>query len=170
MKFKTHLLIWLVLVLFSCKEVPKEKQSAAETPALKVEEAAVTSSYSDLEGNPIALEDYKGKRVFINYWATWCRPCIEEMPDLLKLQAILVAENYVFLLASDESFEKIKKFKRARNFDFNFIKYNGTYGEQQINALPVTFVYNEAGEQVFRFDGAMDWNTQEVIEKLKNLD
>jgi peroxiredoxin len=170
MKFKTHLLISLALVLFGCKELPKEKKSDAENPVIKVEEAAVTSSYSDLEGNPIELNDYKGKRVFLNYWATWCRPCIEEMPDLQKLQAILTQENYVFLLASDESFEKIKKFKRARNFDFNFIKYNGTSGEQQINALPVTFIYNEVGEQVFRFDGAMDWNTQELIEKLKNLD
>lgn len=170
MKFKTYLCIPFILVLFSCKEQPKEKKSDTEAPAVKIEDVAVTSSYSDLEGNPIELEDYKGKRVFLNYWATWCRPCIEEMPDLLKLQAILLKENYVFLLASDESFAKIKKFKEARNFDFKFIKYNGTYGALDINALPVTFVYNEAGKQVFRFDGAMDWNTQEVIEKLKNLD
>lgn len=170
MKCKTYLFIPLVFLFFSCKELPKEKQSDTETPAAGKEEVAVTSSYSDLEGNPIELEDYKGKRVFLNYWATWCRPCIEEMPDLLKLQAILLKENYVFLLASDESFAKIKKFKEARNFDFKFIKYNGTYGALGINALPVTFVYDEAGEQVFRFDGAMDWNTQEVIEKLKNLD
>lgn len=170
MRFRILFYILLGIAVFSCKELPKEKQSDAETPAVKVEEVAVTSLYSDLEGNSIALDDYKGKRVFLNYWATWCRPCIEEMPDLLKLQSILVEENYVFLLASDESVDKIMSFETARGFDFKFIKYNGTYGEQQINALPVTFVYNEVGEQVFRFDGAMDWNTQEVIEKLKNLD
>ncbi|MFT5736257.1 MAG: thiol-disulfide isomerase/thioredoxin [Maribacter sp.] len=170
MKIKTPLLISLVLLLFSCKEGPKEKKSDAENSVIRAEEAAVTSSYSDLEGNPIELADYKGKRVFLNYWATWCRPCIEEMPDLLKLQATLLAENYIFLLASDESVEKIKTFKAARGFDFKFITYNGTNAAQQINALPVTFIYNEVGAQVFRFDGAMDWNTQELIEKLKNLD
>ncbi|WP_027076094.1 TlpA family protein disulfide reductase [Maribacter antarcticus] len=170
MKFKTPLLIFFGLVLFSCKELPKEKKSDAENLVIEAEHPAVPSSYSDLEGNPIELAEYKGKRVLLNYWATWCRPCIEEMPDLLKLQAILEQENYVFLLASDESVEKIKTFKAARGFDFKFITYNGTYGAQQINALPVTFIYNEIGEQVFRFDGAMDWNTPELIEQLKILD
>lgn len=133
-------------------------------------ENVVTSSYEDLEGNAIEIEDYKGKRVLLNHWATWCRPCIEEMPDLLKLQDSLESENYVFLLASDESVKKIEKFKLNREFDFKFIKYNGTYAELDINALPVTFVYNEAGERVLRFDGAMEWSTTELIDQLKNLD
>ena len=170
MRFRILFYILLGMAVFGCKEMPKEKLSESENPVIIAEQVIVAASYTDLEGNPIELDDYKGKRVFLNYWATWCRPCIEEMPDLLKLQAMLIAENYVFLLASDESVEKIKKFKTTRSFDFKFIKYNGTYGEQQITALPVTFIYNEIGEQVFRFDGAMDWNTQELIEKLKNLD
>lgn len=169
MKFRILFYILLGVSFLSCKDLPKEKQSDTKNSPLKREDVAVTSTYSDVEGNPMELEDYKGKRVFLNYWATWCRPCIEEMPELLKLQAILIEENYVFLLASDESLKKIEQFKLDREFDFTFIKYNGTYGALNINALPVTFVYNEVGEQVFRFDGAMNWTTEEVINKLKNL-
>ena len=92
------------------------------------------------------------------------------MPALLKLQGVLEQENYVFLFASDQTVKKISAFKEARGFDFKYIKYNGTYAEQKINALPVTLIYNEAGEQVLRFDGAMEWSTPELIDQLKNLD
>lgn len=168
MPTKTTLLAVLCMTLFSCKQAQKEK---AGTPESKPEpmENLVTSTYEDLAGNPIELTDYTGKRVLVNYWATWCRPCIEEMPDLLKLQEVLATENYVLVLASDESTIKIENFKQQRGFDFNFIKYNGTYAELNIDALPVSFVYNEAGEAILRFDGAMEWTTSEVIDQLKNI-
>ncbi len=156
------------MVLFSCKEAPKERQTESENATTQAEQATF-ALYEDLEGNPIEIEDYKGKRVLLNYWATWCRPCIGEMPDLLELQAILADENYIFLLASDESVQKIKEFKNTRGYNFEFIKYNGTHAEQQIYALPVTLIFNEAGEQVLRFDGAMPWVSTEMIKKIKKL-
>ena len=168
MPTKTTLLTVLFITLFSCKEAQKEKATPPESKPEPVEKLA-TSTYEDLAGTPIELADYKGKRVLVNYWATWCRPCIEEMPDLLELQEILATENYVFVLASDESTKKIENFKQKRGFDFNFIKYNGTYSELNIDALPVSFVYNEAGEEVLRFDGAMEWTTPELLEQLKNI-
>ena len=113
MQAKTTLLALLCVGLFGCKEAQKEKVIAPESNSVAVEQA-VSSTYEDLSGNPIELADYKGKRVLVNYWATWCRPCIEEMPDLLKLQDMLTAENYVFLLASDESVKKIEKFKEIQ--------------------------------------------------------
>lgn len=169
MKLKIYLQILGILALVSCKDLQKETNTQAKSSELQTELVEL-ASYQDLKGNPIEIEDYKGKKVLLNYWATWCRPCIEEMPDLLKLQELLKSENYVFLLASDESIKKIEDFKRDRQFDFNFIKYNGNYAELGINALPVSFIYDKAGEQVLRFDGAMEWTTPELIEQLKNLD
>lgn len=160
------LALWMLC--FSCKEAPKEGSNAAELKKDNTEQT-LQPLYEDLEGNPIALADYKGKRILLNYWATWCRPCIEEMPALLKLQNILEEENYVFLFASDQSVKKIEQFKSARGFDFEYIKYNGILAEQQISALPVTFIYNEAGEQVSRFDGGMSWDSPEMIEQLKQI-
>lgn len=168
-RLKRVALALLLIAVFSCKEAQKEKVRQPETETIAVE-TVVLSTYQDLAGTPVELVDYKGKKVLVNYWATWCRPCIEEMPDLLQAQDMLADDNYVFLLASDESTKKISKFKLDRSFDFKFIKYNGTYAELKIDALPVTFIYNEAGEEVFRFDGAMEWNSPEVIQKLKNLE
>lgn len=168
MYIRTLFFLVIGLTLLSCKEAQKEKPTEAESITGKAEQPS-TPLYEDLEGNPIALSDYKGKRVLLNYWATWCRPCIEEMPALLKLQGSLAQENYVFLFASDQSVKQIKDFKIARGFDFKYIKYNGIYVEQQINALPVTLIYNEAGEQVSRFDGGMQWDSPEMIDQLKKL-
>ena len=129
----------LGVVLVSCKE---EKTKTVEPELIEaVVEKVATSTYEDLEGNPIELSDYKGKRVLLNYWATWCRPCIEEMPDMEKAQTILEKENYVFLFASDQSVDKINKFKEARGFQLDFIKFNGVYAEENISALPATFMH-----------------------------
>lgn len=168
MPFRHLLFIAASFAFFSCRETTTETKSISKQLPL-VAEQTKKPLYEDLEGNAVALSNYKGKRILLNYWATWCRPCIEEMPDLLELQTSLEKENYVFLLASDQSVKKIQDFKTKRGFDFTFIKYNGTYPEQQISALPVTLIYNEAGEQVKRFDGGMSWNTPEMIEQLKNI-
>ena len=168
MQLRTVLFIFLGATLFSCKDVKEEKNKDPEPIELEAEKVS-TSLYEDLDGKPVALADYKGKKILLNYWATWCRPCIEEMPALLNLQEILEEENYVFLFASDQSVKKISKFKKARGFDFKYIKYNGAYADQKISAIPVTFIYNEVGEQVSRFDGSMIWDSPEMIEKLRQL-
>lgn len=155
----------LGVVLVGCKE-QKSKTVVPEVLEAVVEKVS-TSTYEDLEGNPIELSDYKGKRVLLNYWATWCRPCIEEMPDMEKAQTILKQDNYVFLFASDQSVDKINKFKEARGFQLEFIKFNGIYAEENVSALPATFIYNEVGEQVLRFDGGLKWDSPEMIEKLR---
>ncbi len=155
----------LGVVLVGCKE-EKTKTVAPEVIEAVVEKIS-TSTYEDLEGNPIELSDYKGKRILLNYWATWCRPCIEEMPDMEKAQTILEQENYVFLFASDQSVKKILAFKEARGFQLDFIKFNGVYAEENVSALPATFIYNEVGEQVLRFDGGLKWDSPEMIEKLR---
>ena len=168
MELRALLFFTITMLFFSCKETAKESNSK-HVPKDLVAQQISKPIYEDLDGNPVALTDYKGKRLLLNYWATWCRPCIEEMPDLLALQTVLEKENYVFLFASDQSLKKIQDFKDARGFDLKFIKYNGTYPQQSISALPVTLIYNEASEQVKRFDGGMSWNTPEMIEQLKNI-
>ena len=160
-------LVFAIFLLLNCKE-NSNKIAADSQPESAPEQIEVKSPpFQDLEGNAITLSDFKGKRILLNYWATWCRPCIEEMPSMLRLQELLSEENYVFLLASDQSVATISKFKEVRGFDFNFIKFNGAYSDLQINALPVTIVYNEAGEEVDRITGATEWDAPEMVKKLK---
>lgn len=165
MYLRTLFVLVLTITLMGCKE--EKTKAPASVSGENIKDQEPTATYEDLEGNPIELSDYKGKRVLLNYWATWCRPCIEEMPDMEKAQAILEKDNYVFLFASDQSVEKINKFKEVRGFQLDYIKFNGAYAEENVSALPATFIYNEVGEQVLRFDGGLKWDSPEMIEKLR---
>ncbi len=156
MGLKVSIFTAILSLLISCKKGVKVEDTSAKKGENIEKITEATSQFEDLEGNPIAIADYKGKRVLLNYWATWCRPCIEEMPSLLRSQAILEKENYIFLLASDQTLEVIKDFKEKRNFDFKYIKYNGSWAEEQINSLPTTYIYNEEGEKVEKIIGGVD--------------
>lgn len=169
MKLQYIVILSCSLFFMGCKETAKEvaKKEVLVTSAIQKTEAK--STYEDVDGNPIELVDYKGKRILLSYWATWCRPCIEEMPSLVEAQKILEDENYVFLMASDQSIKKINAFQAKKNFDLTFVKYNGALASEDITALPATFIYNEKGEKVDRIDGMTEWNSPEIIQKLKNI-
>ena len=165
---KNYLLLMILLTGLSCKHIAKEQvERSVDVHVKGVVEPA--STFIDMDGKSVELSDFKGKRILLNYWATWCRPCIEEMPNLLNAQEVLRAENYVFLLASDQSLEKIKAFKAKKQYDFTFLKFAGSLAEMQINALPATFIYNESGKIVHRIDGATEWDSPKILDKLKAL-
>lgn len=154
----------LLVLILACKGPVKDSQTAAARS-----ETQRASQFEDLKGNAVTLADYKGKKILLNFWATWCRPCIAEMPSLQRSREILEKENYVFLLASDQPVVTIQSFIERKGLDFNFIKYRGSLAALQINALPTTFIYNEAGEQVDKIVGGMEWDSPETIQKLKDL-
>lgn len=169
MRKVVYIVILVIFSLNACKETDKKNEVVVATDKSAEKTIVSKAGYQDLDGNPVALEEYKGKRILLNFWATWCRPCIEEMPSLLKAEEILEKENYVVLLATDQSAKIIKSFKARKGFDFNYLRYTGAFAELGINALPKTFIYNEGGVKVDEISGAMEWDSPEVIERLKNI-
>ncbi|MEE9361748.1 MAG: TlpA disulfide reductase family protein [Cellulophaga sp.] len=167
MKFKIYWIfpIIAVILLQSCKIETKKKEVENKGEISLTEEAL----YEDLQGNTVKLSDYKGKRIVVNFWATWCVSCIKEMPSMVRAIKILEADNYKFLLVSDESVAKIEKFKAFKKFDFTYLKYNGAVSSEGIYALPTTFIYNEKGEKVDEIVGALTWDSEEIITRLKNI-
>jgi len=134
-----------------------------------LESIQLKTSFVDLNEKKVDLSAYKGKKIVINYWATWCRPCIKEMPGLKRAEEILENYNYTFLLVSDETISKISKFKNNQNYDFNFlksIKSNETLG---IYSLPTSYVYDEKGNKIETIVGTIAWDSEEIINKLKTL-
>lgn len=156
-------MIALVLVVFGCQEqkAQEEKEDLSSVPKLE------RISLSDLDGNAIDLKQYKGKRVFLNLWATWCKPCIAEMPDISKANDVLSKEDYVFLVASDESMKKIKDFAKRYDFSFQFVKMNNSVYDLDVSALPATMIINAKGELVYEEIGARDWDSETELEMLR---
>ncbi|MFH6603912.1 TlpA family protein disulfide reductase [Maribacter algicola] len=167
MVLRIGLLLVLTVLVTACRDLAKSQAMAFEGHPEELPYKVQTSSFEDLNGNPVSLTDFKGKWVVLNYWATWCRPCIEEMPDLVRAQELLKNENYVFLLASDQSLEKIRAFVDERKFDLTFIRLKEAFAQRGVNALPTTFIYNTAGEQVLKIEGQTDWASDGVIDKFK---
>ena len=151
------------VILASCNTSEKKKIEAESSDLLKL------TYLQDLEGNNIDISEYKGKKVLVNFWATWCGPCKKEMPDLLEAQEVLKDENYVFLLVSDESVDKIIEFKNISGYGFNFLKSNKSFQNEGIYVLPTTFVYDVEGELAEKITGMVAWNSEEMINKLKSI-
>lgn len=117
-----------------------------------------------LDGDDIDLKEYNGKTVFVNFWATWCRPCITEMPSIEKAQERLKDKNIVFIMASNETRGQIKNFKRSHKYDFNYVQLDMPLEQLNIQGLPTTLIINPEGEIVFSEMGARDWNSEESIQ------
>ena len=159
---KTFILL-SILAVVGCSGTSKEKKE--KLPEALVDRIALV----DLDGNEINLEDYKGKTIFLNYWATWCRPCIAELPDIDAAAEILQPENFVFLAASDESLEKIRKYVDQVDFSFQFVRSETSVFDLDIMALPTTMIINKDGEIVYNEVGARKWNSDTEIKKLREF-
>ncbi len=85
-----------------------------------IESLQLKTSFVDLKNKKVDLRSYKGKKIIINHWATWCGPCIKEMPGIKRAQQILKNYNYIFLLVSDEKVSKISAFKNDKKYDLIF--------------------------------------------------
>ena len=98
-----------------------------------------------LDGNNFNITnlDNDGNPIVISFWATWCKPCIVEMPGLTRAQEILKDYNYIFLLVSDERISKIAKFKNDKKYNFNYLKSVGSNEILGIYSLPTVYIFNE---------------------------
>ncbi len=152
-----------VIVLISCSTAKKEEQQ--ELPEKIVDRIDLV----DLDGNKVDIKNLQGKTIVLNYWATWCRPCIAEMPDIDEAAKILEAEDFVFLAASDESVDKIKKYVDELDYSFKFVKSNRSAFDMELMALPTTMIINKKGEIVYNEVGARKWNSDTEIERLRKI-
>jgi thiol-disulfide isomerase/thioredoxin len=153
------LFIILLMAVAGCSSPRQEEQSAV---------AAADITLTDLEGNAIRLTDLEGKTVFVNFWATWCRPCIQEMPSIASLQNNLAGKNIEFFFASDEEVEKILKFRESRSLNLNFVRVENPEA-LGIEALPTTFIFDTTGKLVFSEVGFRKWDDPATIEMVTRL-
>lgn len=138
--------------------------------AVKREETSVSSSTPmdtlpqfsmvNTEGNEVTLHSFKGKKILVNLWASWCPPCRQEMPSIQKLIRSVDTATVAFVLISlDDHFEKAKKFIKNQRLHLPIY-----YPASQLPALfnvqgiPATFIFNEKGELIKQVDGADDYD------------
>jgi cytochrome c biogenesis protein CcmG, thiol:disulfide interchange protein DsbE len=140
-------------------------------------------SHPDLVGKPapdftvgdsersVALQDLRGKVVVLNFWATWCPPCVDEMPSLVAMQAKLRGDIIVLAVSLDEDDAAYHRF--LKNYNVNLLTVRDP--EKHSSRLYGTFVYPETyiidakGVLRRKFIGPVDWTKPEIIEYLQKL-
>ena len=124
----------------------------------------------DFQNKPIDKASFKDKNVLINFWATWCRPCIEEIPTFEQLDKNLDKDNWVLLLANDESNRRQEAFFKKRKYDVVFIKSNTKFSDLGIMSIPRTYIWDKSGELVYKVIGKIEGKTEEkLMEKIEEL-
>ena len=122
-----------------------------------------------LEANRINFSQSEGRVVVINYWATWCPPCVAEMPDLQELYDAY-SEKVDFYFISTEEKEKLEKFISKKNYTIPvYIQTEKSPDLLETTSLPTTFLISKTGAIIIRKTGAANWNSYSVHEIIDGL-
>lgn len=123
-------------------------------------------------GKTISLKSLKGKVVFINLWATWCPPCIHEMPSINELRKIFKDnKDVVFLMVDvDGKIEKSKEWMKSKKFDLPVYVPDGEIPRELFSgSIPTTIIVDKQNNIITRQVGGADYSSKEVVEMIKKL-
>jgi peroxiredoxin len=133
---------------------------------------AVPFALRDLDGREHRLAQYRGKVVVLNFWATWCEPCREEMPSLDRLAGKLAGRPFV-VLAVDyaEGAPRVREFanRQALRFPLLLDRDGSVAKSWGVRTLPATYVIDAGGQLRHVAVGATDWDTPEILAVIEIL-
>jgi peroxiredoxin len=152
----------LALVLLSCNQ----------DPGPQVGMAAPEFELPDLEGDRHRLADFRGKVVVLNFWATWCPPCIDEMPSLEKLHRALAERGVaVVAISVDERFSDVPAFVGKLGLTFAVLYDEGKRVSRKYRTFkyPETYILDREGRLRSKVVGPRDWAAPTVIRDMVDL-
>lgn len=136
-------------------------------------ESAPSLVLADIRGVEHSLEQYRGKVVVVNFWATWCPPCVEELPSLESAWQRYRQQGLVVLAVSGEERNVVTSFLERLPSDITFpVLIDGDMksgNRWQIRGLPTTVVVDRSGDVHWRAEGQLDFSASDVNKKLLAL-
>ncbi len=160
-----------IFLLAACDKQPTAapQPKAIETPDAEAGKLDVTqrgkamapSAFTAPDGKPVTLAAFKGKPVLVNLWATWCGPCVKEMPSLDRLAARSADKLTVLTVNQTDDAAAVAKWWAPRQFA-KLAPYRDEAGKLgfdfESGVLPTTVLYDAQGREVWRIVGGMDWD------------
>ena len=154
--------VGLLLLLTGCYSGTRPPRIGESAPDFSVQDSTRT----------VALHDYRGKVVVLNFWATWCPPCVEEMPSLVQMQSRLKDKGVTVLAISlDVDENAYNKFLKDHNVELLAVrdpnqKSNTLYGTFK---YPETYIIDRDGKVRRKFIGPIDWTQPEIVSYLSRM-
>ncbi len=142
---------------------PMAARTGPPAPALELQ---------DVGGTRVRLDDYHGRPVLINFWATWCEPCRLEMPSLVRLHAKLAGRGLEILAVSiDADRGAVLSYLGRSPLPFRVLldADKAAYGRYGVSVIPATFIVDREGRVVERIDGASDWTNPKLVGMIEGI-
>ena len=128
-------------------------------------------SLSDMDGKPVDFQQFRGRPIFLNIWATWCPPCVAEMPSINRLAGNPRLKDVVFLCVSvEEDLDVVRRFAHDR--ELSVPVYTGGLNAPRVfqtEGIPATFLIDRDGKIVAKEVGSANWDSENVIAALEKL-
>ena len=166
------------------QESEKTAEKPADTAAAKPEPISIAmletprpvpaTVFKDAADADQTLANFNGKVLVVNFWATWCAPCVKEMPTLDALEAKLGGPDFqVLTISQDREGAKVAKPFVEKNQWTHLPLYVEAAGkfmkDTRLNGLPTSLIVDKHGNEVARVEGELDWNSPEVEKVLRDL-
>jgi thiol-disulfide isomerase/thioredoxin len=123
-----------------------------------------------LDGKDFNMTEAKGKVVFLNFWATWCAPCVAEMPSIQRLYDTAKKDQVIFVCVTEEESSKVIGFIKEKGFTFPIYTMSGKPPAVfKTRGIPATFILSPEGKVAFSHVGSAKWDDERSIEFIKGL-
>ena len=167
--------------LFSRLERPLEAAPLPQTSAETVTRRGLISLDGSRQATPITLpdqlgrrhtlDDYAGKVILLNFWASWCPPCVEEIPSMNRMAETLGEEFAIVSVNFQESAEHIREFMQKVQVDFPVLMDSDgrVSAEWKVFAFPSSFILDREGRLRYSVNSAIDWEEPEVLDAVRGL-
>ena len=123
---------------------------------------------TDLSGHQVSLSSYAGHPLFISFFATWCGPCMRELPELADLQTKLSSQKLQVICICDEPVEKLQALQAHFGDRLIFLHSEKSFHEINIYTYPTNYIFNATGVKVYEQVSPEDWESKEVIERISH--
>jgi len=149
------------------------KDSLKKLTVLRTPPVQPAMVFKSPDGTEMRLSDYKGKVILVNVWATWCAPCIAEMPMLSQLQAEKKSAGFeIVTISLDRTAQEAADWLRKNEINNLPLWHDSTYalnGKLDLPGLPTSIFYDRAGREIARIPGEVDWTSQEALALVEQL-
>ena len=160
--------LFVTLICLSLTQVA----SSGELSAYTAQPGITAFDLPDIKKQQHKLEDYRGQVVLVNFWASWCPPCIKEMPMLERLQQTLDKQPFEILAVNvGEQKYRVWKFVKLINFGLPVLldTRKETFEAWEASVLPTSFLLDKQGTIRYRVQGDIEWDSEEVIALVEAL-